>query len=271
MVRAPQLKLNNGVKIPQIGFGTWKMRWGHTAYKAVHWALEAGYRHIDTAHIYGNEAGVGRAIRDSGLKREEVFVTTKLFNTQHHNPQKAIDGSLAKLGVDYVDLYLMHWPVARVRNQTWQKMTEFLKTGKAKAIGVSNFTIRHLEELLNQTDVVPAVNQVEFHPFLYQKELLEYCEAKGVILEAYSPLTHGQELDNPLITKVAKKYKKSNAQIMIRWSLQLGNIVLPKSSHQERIKENIDVFDFEINDEDMEVIGYLNADLRTCWNPERIA
>ena len=252
-MNVPIIKLNNGVKIPQLGFGTWKLKDGEEAYNATRWALEGGYRHIDTAHIYRNEASVGKAIKDSGIKRDELFITTKLFNTQHFNPEKAINGSLEKLGLDYLDLYLIHWPV-RVRARTWRKLEQFLKQDKARAIGVSNFTIKHLENLLAETEVIPAVNQVEFHPYLYQKELKEYCESKAIAVEAYSPLTHGEKIDDNDITEIAQKYHRSNAQIMIRWSLQLGNIVLPKASQRAHIKENFDVFDFEISGEDIETL-----------------
>lgn len=266
-MNVPKVRLNNRVEIPQLGFGTWKLQDGEEAYNAVKWALEIGYRHIDTAHIYRNEQSIGRAIKDSSIKREDIFVTTKLFNTQHGNPQKAIDESLQKLGLDHIDLYLIHWPVSLMRNRTWGKLEEFLKQGKTRAIGVSNYTIRHLDELLKKSKVIPAVNQVEFHPFLYQIELLEYCKSKGIALEAYSPLTHARELEDSSITEIAKKYGKSNAQIMIRWSLQLGNIVIPKAAQKEHIKENFGVFDFVLKEEDIETLSFLNENERTCWDP----
>ncbi len=260
--------LNNGVNIPQLGLGTW-MIIGPKAEHAVTSALEIGYRHIDTARIYRNESRVGKAISASGMKREDVFITTKIFNTQHRDPVKALDDSLRRLGTDYVDLYLIHWPV-KERLRTWKILEGELAKGKVKAIGVSNFTARHLEELIQNSNVVPAVNQVEFHPYLYQKVLLKYCQSKNIALEAYSPLAHGRRQENSTITSLSKKYKKTTAQIMIRWSLQLGNIVIPKSSHPARIKENFEVFDFSISDADMELIGALNEDLRTCWNPEQV-
>lgn len=263
-----QITLNNGIKIPQLGFGTWKIR-GANAEQAVLEALNTGYRHIDTARIYRNEKRVGKAIASSGLKRQDIFITTKIFNTQHRDPVRALDASLKRLGVDYVDLYLIHWPV-KERLRTWSILEGELSKGKVRAIGVSNFTIRHLEELINNTQVVPAVNQVEFHPFLYQKELLAYCQKKKIAIEAYSPLAHGRRTSNELIAKLAEKYKKSSAQIMIRWSLQLGNIVIPKSSHPERIKENFEVFDFKLTENDMKLVGTLNENLRTCWNPEQV-
>lgn len=264
----PEVTLNNGVKIPQLGFGTWKIL-GSRAENAVDSALEIGYRHIDTARIYRNEKRVGKAIAQSRLKRKDVFITTKIFNTQHKNPVKALDDSLRRLGTDYIDLYLIHWPV-KERLRTWKILEGELAKGKTRAIGVSNFTVRHLEELITSSNTVPMVNQVEFHPFLYQKKLLKFCKNKNIALEAYSPLAHGRRSNNKLLDGLAGKYGKSNAQIMIRWSLQLGNIVIPKSAHEDRIKENFEVFDFKINNHDMQLIGELNEDLRTCWNPEHV-
>jgi diketogulonate reductase-like aldo/keto reductase len=275
-----KLKFNNGVEIPVLGLGVWKMQDGREVENAVTWALEAGYRHIDTAKIYGNETGVGRAIADSKLPREQIFVTTKLWNAdQGYEPAlRAIDESLSRLGMDYVDLYLIHWPfssnipVARQlqghnRQETWRAMEEILKSGKARAIGVSNYTVEHLEEMRNYAKIMPAVDQVEFHPFLYQTELLAYCKKNDIVLEAYSPLAHGKKLTDPRIAAVAQKYGKTNAQVLIRWSLQRGCVALPKSTHQDRIKENINVFDFELNTEDMVALDGLHENLRTCWDP----
>ena len=262
------IKLNNGSKIPILGLGTWELT-GKNAEQSVLWALEAGYRHIDTASIYGNEKEVGSAIKKSKVPRKEIFVTTKLWNSDHKNPEKALESSLQKLGLDYVDLYLIHWP-AKQRNETWKKLEQFLKDGKCKSIGVSNFTIKHLTELMKTAKIVPAVNQVEFSPFLYQKELLEFCKSKGISLEAYSPLTRGRKLGDLELAAVATKNKKSPAQIILRWALQKDIVVIPKSKSKERIVENTDIFDFKISEEDMKALDELNEDYRTCWNPDEI-
>jgi len=258
--------MNDGLGIPALGLGVWQTPSGKQCEAAVLAALEAGYRHIDTAAIYGNEASVGAALHKSGIPRTEIFVTTKLWNEDHGNPTKAFDKSLKRLQLDYVDLYLMHFPVPE-RNQSWTVMEELHASGKARSIGVSNFTIRHLDELLARSKTIPAVNQVEFHPFLYQKELLEYCQSKKILIEAYSPLTHGQRLDDRRLQQIAGKYAKSTAQILIRRCLQHGLVVLPKSVRRERIEENSAVFDFEIKADDMTQLDSLNENLRTCWDP----
>jgi len=263
----PQIKLNNGAKIPQLGFGTWKLREGSEAENAVKWAIEAGYRLIDTAAIYGNEESVGKAIAESGVPRKELFVTTKLWNNSHERVEQAFDESLEKLGLDYVNLYLIHWPVEK-RIETWRKLEKILESGRARGIGVSNFTVYHLEDLLDDgVSVVPAANQVEFSPFLYQKGLLEYCQKKGIALEAYSPLARTHKFDNPLLKEIASAHSKSPAQVMIRWALQRGLIVIPKSSHKERIKENFEVFDFSLSQQEMSKLDALNENYRTCWDP----
>jgi diketogulonate reductase-like aldo/keto reductase len=253
--------------------------------------LEAGYRHIDTAALYGNEESVGAAIGMSGIPRENIFVTTKLWNSDHGNPKRALDTSLRKLKLDYVDLYLIHYPV-RERRQSWRALEALRAEGKARSIGVSNFTIRHLTELLAETKTIPAVNQVEFHPYLYQRDLLDFCVGEGIVIEAYSPLTKGTRLKDPKLVAVAKKYSqaappaaaprsrfplvdrlsrrsetKSTAQILIRWALQHGLAVIPKSANRRRIFEDADVFDFEITAEDMQLLDSFNEDLRTCWDP----
>ncbi len=261
-----RVKLNNSVDIPVLGFGTYQII-PFTADKAVLHALEAGYRHIDTAAIYMNESDVGKAIKKSGVPRDEIFVTTKLWNSDHGNVSKALEKSLKKLSLEYVDLYLMHWPVKTVRNESWKEMEKLLKEGKCRSIGVSNFAIKHIEELLGKCYVKPAVNQVEFSPFLYQKELLGFCEKKGIKLEAYSPLSRGKKLKDARVAEIANAYGKTPAQIMIRWSLQHGLICLPKSKTKERIIENSKVFDFEIKKSDMEKLDSLNENFRTCWDP----
>jgi diketogulonate reductase-like aldo/keto reductase len=264
-----KLKLNDGQLIPQLGLGVWQISSAKTS-DVVLAALEARYRHIDTASAYGNEENVGAAIRMSGLPRESIFVTTKLWNSDHGNPERALDTSLRKLKMDYVDLYLIHFPV-RQRRQSWRALEALQKKGKTRSIGVSNFTIAHLSELLDERETVPAVNQVEFHPYLYQQDLLAFCRAKGIVVEAYSPLTHGERLEDPKLVAIAKKYSspkaKSTAQILIRWALQHGLVVLPKSSNRRRIFENADVFDFEISEDDMRLLDSFHENLRTCWDP----
>jgi diketogulonate reductase-like aldo/keto reductase len=264
-----KLKLNDGQLIPQLGLGVWQISSAKTS-DVVLATLEARYRHIDTASAYGNEENVGAAIRMSGLPRESIFVTTKLWNSDHGNPERALDTSLRKLKMDYVDLYLIHFPV-RQRRQSWRALEALQKKGKTRSIGVSNFTIAHLSELLDERETVPAVNQVEFHPYLYQQDLLAFCRAKGIVVEAYSPLTHGERLKDPKLVAIAKKYSspkaKSTAQILIRWALQHGLVVLPKSSNRRRIFENADVFDFEISEDDMRLLDSFHENLRTCWDP----
>ncbi len=262
------VRLNNGHEMPVLGLGVWKMSVSEAKQAVLH-ALRAGYRHIDTAALYGNERGVGEAIKESGIPREEIFVTTKLWYENHFQAEKELEKSLDKLGLDYVDLYLMHWPELP-RIETWKKLEKTCEQGKCRAIGVSNFTITHLQELLSQCNIVPVVNQVEFHPWLYQKELLEYCKRKGIVVEAYSPLTHGKKLGDARLEELAKKYGKSPAQILIRWALQHGTVPLPKSKSPERISENAQVFDFQISPEDMKQLNAFHQNLRTCWDPTEI-
>ena len=262
-------KLNNGVEIPILGLGVYQSPPGRITQEAVSFALKIGYRLIDTASLYGNERDVGKAVRESGIRREEVFVTTKLWNSDHgyESTILAFQKSLGLLGLDHVDLYLIHWPVSEVRMETWRAM-EFLQSkGMCRSIGVSNYTIRHLEEVLQHTSVVPAVNQVEFNPFLYQEDLLDFCAGEGIQLEAYSPLTRGLRLNHPTILAMAREYSRTPAQVMIRWSLQHGLVVIPKSIREERIRENSQVFDFEISAHNMNKLDSLSEDLRTDWDP----
>jgi diketogulonate reductase-like aldo/keto reductase len=267
-----KVKLNNGVEMPLFGLGTFQMRSGKETQQAVLAALEAGYRLIDTAQMYGNEEDVGIALKKSGIPREEVFITTKLWNSEHgyQKTLNACEESLEKLGLPYVDLYLIHWPVQGLRNETWKAMVTLLEGGKCRAIGVSNYMIRHLEELLVHSDTIPAVNQVEFSPYLYLKELLEFCQSHKIQLEGYSPLTKGHKLNDPKLGNIAKKYSKTPAQILIRWVLQKDVVVIPKSSHKERILENADVFDFEISPQDLKVLDSFNQNIRTSWDPTTI-
>lgn len=262
-------KLNNGVEMPILGLGVWESAEGKECENAVFEAMKAGYRHIDTAAVYGNEKSVGNGVKKSGISRKEIFVTTKLRNGDHDDPESALEESLKKLQLDYVDLYLIHWPVP-ARNKTWKMFEQFLEEGTCRAIGVSNFTIRHLEELLKQSNIVPAVNQVEFTPYLFQKELLEYCKSRGIQLEAYSPLTHGMKLKDSKLVEIAKKYNKTPAQVLLRWNLQHGSVVIPKSTKKERILENSDVFDFEISEEDMKKLDTFDEGFRVCPDPNEM-
>lgn len=265
----PNVRLNNGVLMPQLGLGVYKTQEGEEVKNAVRWALEAGYRSIDTAALYENEAGVGEAIRESGLPREEIFVTTKVWNTDQGYEQtlKAFETSRKKLGLEYVDLYLVHWPGRDKFIDTYRALEKLLAEGLVRAIGVSNFKEHHLERLMAETNVVPAVNQVEFHPRLRQKPLHDYCKAKGIALEAWAPLMKGQ-LDLPVLVRLAEKYGKTPAQIVLRWHIQLGVIVIPKSVHRERIVSNADVFDFELTPEEMAKIEGLDENHRFGKDPD---
>ena len=265
------IALSNGVEIPRLGLGVYQSPPGRITQDVVRFALNIGYRHIDTAYIYGNESDVGKAVHESGIQREEVFITSKLWNTSdvgYDSALQACKESLQRLGLKYVDLYLIHWPVQGISNSTeiWRAMVHILREGKARAIGVSNYTIDDLKEILQDSDVVPAVNQVEFHPFLYQKDLLSFCKTNGIQIEAYSPLTRAKKLKHPTIVDIAKKYdNKTPAQILIRWSLQHNLVVIPKSIHEERILENSHVFDFELAARDMKILDSLNENLQTVF------
>ncbi|MFW9803641.1 MAG: aldo/keto reductase [Candidatus Thorarchaeota archaeon] len=265
------IELNTGVKIPVFGLGTYLSTGAGTS-TLVEGALELGYRHIDTAAFYENEREIGEAVRKSGFDREEIFITTKLWNDDHgyDNALAAFEASLDKLGMDYVDLYLIHFPVYGKRQESWRALERILENGGAKAIGVSNYMEWHLNELLDHCESAPTVNQVEFHPFLYQKHLLDFCNSKNIRLEAYSPLTKGRRLNDKKLTDVAREYDRTPAQILIRWSLQHNLIVIPKSSNLDRIKENADVFDFSISNEDMERLNALDEDFRSSWDPSRV-
>jgi diketogulonate reductase-like aldo/keto reductase len=264
-----RVKLNNRIEMPVFGLGTYQTRSGEETRKAVGYALEVGYRHIDTAAMYGNEKDVGEAVRESGIPRQEIFVTTKLWNSDHGYQEAltAFEVSRKKLGLDFIDLYLIHWPVEGLRKDSWRALEELQKDGKCRAIGVSNYMTWHLDELLESSSVVPAVNQVEFSPYLYLRELLDYCHSHNILLESYSPLTKGYKLKDPKLAKIADKYSKTPAQILIRWALQKDVIVIPKSSKKERIKENAEVFDFAISEEDMHRLDSFDEDLHTSWDP----
>lgn len=259
--------LNDGVTIPLLGLGVWQAPRGE-AYRAVRDAIAIGYRHIDTAKAYGNEADVGRAIRESGVPREKIFVTTKLWNADHgyDEAKRACETSLRALGFEYVDLYLIHWPEKK-RHDSWRALVELKAAGKCRSIGVSNFTVRHLDALAKASDVVPSVNQVEMHPFLYQRALIDRCEAAKIRVEAYSPLTRGKRLAHPAIVAAASRLGRTPAQILVRWAIEHGIVVIPKSVHKERIAENASVFDFAIPPDELAKLDALDEGLRTCWDP----
>jgi diketogulonate reductase-like aldo/keto reductase len=264
--------LNNGVAMPRLGLGVYQTGPGRETRTAVLAALELGYRLVDTAAVYGNERDVGAALRESGVPREQVFVTTKLWNSDHgyQRTLRAFDSSLRALGLDVLDLYLLHWPVPNVRLQSWLALERLLLEGRARAIGVSNFTIPHLSELLDAGDVAPAVNQIELHPFLPQIELVAFCHGRGVQVEAYSPLARGERMDHPALQRIARGHRKSPAQVMIRWSLQRGLVTIPKSARRERIAENADVFDFTLEPAEMKDLDGLNEELHTDWDPTEV-
>ena len=267
--------LNTQTTMPAIGFGTWRVTPDSAATEAATEALQIGYRHIDTAKIYTNEKGVGAAIAAAGIPRADLFVTTKLWNQDqgYESGLAAIDESLANLGLDYVDLYLIHWPQTDTRADAWKAMQEIHASGKAKAVGVSNYTIRHLEELLASSELVPAVNQVEFHPYIYeqQKELLAYCKQKGIVVEAYSPLArHSRDVDER-IAKIAEQHGKTASQVILRWCLQHGTAPLPRSTNPEHIKENFEIFDFQLSDADMETLNSFSDGERITTDPETLA
>lgn len=253
-------QLNNGISMPWLGLGVYKARNGEEE-QAIQAAIELGYRAIDTATFYQNEDGVGRAIRNCGLPREELFVTTKMWNDQqgYENTLKAFEASRKLLGLEVVDLYLVHWPVRGKFRETWKALVHLYEQGSVRAIGVSNFEIEHLEMILKDSPVLPVVNQIELHPLLTRKPLLEFCAAHNIRVTAWSPLMRGQ-IDLPLVHELAQKYGKTAAQIILRWDHQNGVIVIPKSVHRERIAENAGIFDFEINSEDMQRIDRLNQD-----------
>lgn len=262
--------LHNGVEMPYLGLGVYLAREGKEVENAVGWALEAGYRHIDTASAYQNEKGVGAAVRNSGLDRREGFVTTKVWNTDqgYESTLRAFDASLARLGLEYLDLYLVHWPVKGKYRETWQALEELYREGRVRAIGVSNFLQHHLEDLLQRAEIVPMVNQMEFHPWLVQEPLLGYCREKGIQYEAWSPLMQGKIGQVPEIGKIARKYGKTEAQVVLRWDLQKGVVTIPKSSNPERIKANAALFDFELSPEDMAQLDSLDKTHRFGPDPD---
>ena len=273
---ASRVRLNQGPEIPWLGLGVFQSEPGAVTRDAVRFALEAGYRHVDTAAMYGNESDVGEAVRRSGVAREEVFVTTKLWYTEHgfESAWKAGRSSAERLGLGPIDLYLIHWPRANRpedRLDSWKALVRLRQEGVCRSIGVSNYTVRHLEELRSHSDVVPAVDQVEFHPFVFDPDLLAYCERHGIRLEAWSPLTRGRRLDHPTIQTIAAAHHRTPAQVLIRWGLEHGVVEIPKSVHRERIRENAQVFDFSLTPREVATLDGLRGGPRVgMWNPADI-
>ncbi len=265
------VRLNNGVEMPVLGLGTAGAS-GKACVAAVRAALDVGYRLVDTASAYGNEREIGLAVQESRVPRNEVFITTKVANPeQGYAPTlRACEESLGRLKMDYVDLYLIHWPAPQKRIETWRAMGELLERGNARAIGVSNYMIRHLEELRDVGPTGPAVNQIELSPFLRPDDLIAHCQERGIVPEAYSPLTRGHRLKNRTIVKVATKYGRTPAQVLIRWSLQHGFVPIPKSDRTERIRENADVFDWELDPTDMRTLDALNEGRHFDWDPSDV-
>lgn len=269
------IKLNNGQQMPMLGLGTYKIGWTDVeVYNAVRSAIDLGYRHIDTATLYKNEATIGKAIRDSGVPREDLFVTTKVWGSDilSGNIHKAFDLSFKLLDIDYIDLYLVHWPVAGKEASTWIEMEKIHATGKTKSIGVSNHLKHHLEEVLRVANIKPVANQIELHPYLTLNELREFCNENNIVCEAWSPLGSSKVplLDEEVLKQIGKKYNKSSAQVVLRWSLQQGVVSIPKSSNPDRQALNIDIFDFELTNEEIKIINSLNKDYRTGAHPDEI-
>lgn len=263
-------ELSNGVKIPYLGLGVYKAKDGSEVKNAIKEALQAGYRLIDTATFYNNEEGVGEAIRESGIPRENIFVTTKLWidDQLNDNTERAFNDSLARLGLDYIDLYLIHWPVPEKYLESWKVIQKIYESGKVRAIGVSNCLQHHLESLRSLGGVSPMLVQNEFHPRLVQKELIEYCHENNIIYQAWSPLMRGEIIENGTIKEIAERHKKTPAQVVIRWDLQMGVATIPKSVHKERIVENAEVFDFELSRDEIETITALDNEQRTGAHPD---
>jgi diketogulonate reductase-like aldo/keto reductase len=272
-VTTASLELLTGARIPQVGLGVWQSPRGAATRDAVATALRVGYRHVDTARIYGNESDVGDGVREADVPREQVFVTTKLWNADqgYDDALRAFDASLKRLGLAYVDLYLLHWPVAGKRLDSWRALERLHEEKRARAIGVSNFLRPHLEELLARAKVVPAVNQIELSPFLQRREAVDFCASKGIVVEAYSPLTHGQRLDHRVVVGEAQRVKRTPAQVLLRWGIQKGFVVLPKSTREVRIRENAALFDFALDADAMSRLDALEEGLVTGWDPAQQA
>ncbi|WP_349407346.1 aldo/keto reductase [Pseudalkalibacillus sp. SCS-8] len=264
------VQLHNGLEMPRLGFGVFKVEEGSEVVSAVKTALDIGYRSIDTAAIYKNEEGVGKAINESDVPRNELFITTKVWNSDqgYESTLNAFDTSLEKLGLDYVDLYLIHWPVEGKYKDTWKAMEKIYEEGRAKAIGVCNFHVHHLQDLMKDANIKPMVNQIEFHPKLIQEEVRAFCKQENILVEAWSPLMHGKLLDHPTLKEIGDKYKKSPAQVILRWDLQHDVITIPKSVTPARIKENADLFDFSLTEEEMDQIDAINENERFGPDPD---
>ncbi|AUM67192.1 aldo/keto reductase [Brevibacillus laterosporus] len=266
--------LHNGIKMPWFGIGVFKVEEGSELVAAVKSAIKHGYRSIDTAAIYGNETSVGQAIhegiQEANISREDLFVTSKVWNADlgYEATLAAFETSLTKLGLEYLDLYLIHWPVKGKYKEAWRALEKLYKDGRVKAIGVSNFQIHHLEDLMGEAEIKPMINQVEFHPYLTQKELITFCRAHDIQMEAWSPLMQGQLLDNPVLQELADKHGKTVAQVILRWDLQHGVVTIPKSTKEHRIVENASVFDFELTQEEMDRIDALNQNHRVGPDPD---
>jgi diketogulonate reductase-like aldo/keto reductase len=266
---ASTVELNNGVKMPRFGLGTYRLSPGHETYDAVRTALEIGYRLIDTASYYANEIDVGRAIRDSGLDRDEVFVTTKLYNHDQGYPEalNAFENSLRRINVGTIDLFLIHWPVLALRQRSWKALETLLREGRCRCIGVSNYTVAHLKELRTYAEFIPAVNQVELSPFLQQTELVDACRSMGVQVESYSPLARGKKLGHQGLRSIAGSHGCTPAQVMLRWGLQMGHVIIPKAASREHIIENAGIFDFTLSEAEMEEMKGFESGLRVSWDP----
>ncbi|HET7577646.1 MAG TPA: aldo/keto reductase [Bacillales bacterium] len=262
--------LHNGVKMPWFGLGVWQVANNEEVVTAVKSALDIGYRSIDTAAAYRNEEGVGKAIKESGVAREDIFLTSKLWNDDqgYESTLQAFEDSLRRLETDYLDLYLIHWPVEGKYKDSWRAMEELYEAGKIRAIGLSNFHAHHIKDILADAKVRPMVDQLEFHPLLIQEELREFCKAEQIQMEAWSPLAHGKLLEDPTLKEIGEKYGKTPAQVMIRWDLDHGVVTIPKSSNPDRIKQNSEVFDFELTSEDLAKIDALNRNERTGADPD---
>jgi 2,5-diketo-D-gluconate reductase A len=276
LTAVPQITLNNGQSIPQLGFGVFQIDPKDTA-EAVSTALQAGYRHIDTAEMYGNEKQVGEAVAKSGLDRTDVFVTSKLSNDAHlpDDARRAFDASLEALGFDYIDLFLIHWPLPSRYDgdfvSTWRTLEEFYRAGRARSIGVSNFQPHHLRRLHQDTEIPPAVNQIEVHPYLTQDEVRGFCREHGIAVEAWSPIGQGRVLNDPVIDSIAQRAGKTPAQVVLRWHIERGDIVFPKSVTPSRVEENFEIFDFELPEADVAEISALNKNERTGPDPDKFA
>lgn len=265
-----KVELANGVKMPYFGLGVFLSKDGTEVINAVKWAIESGYRHVDTASLYNNEKGVGEGIRQSGIKREDIFVTSKVWNSDqgYETTLRAFDESLEKLKLDYLDLYLVHWPVKGKYKETWKAMEKIYSEGRVKAIGISNFMQHHIKDLMQTANVIPMINQMEFHPYLVQQELMNFCVSNHIQYQAWSPLMQGKVFEVVELVSLAIKYNKTVVQLVLRWNLQKGVVTIPKSVKKERIIQNAQIFDFEISDEDMKTIDSLDRNERIGADPD---